>query len=249
MNSTSASASSNAPAHAASGASTAQPTYQRVYVWQWGVRAFHWINAAALAVLFCTGLYIADPFFSAHGESYDVFVMARMRQIHFASAFVFAIAFVWRIYFFWFGNRYARSGFPAVWKPRWWSDLVRQTRDYLTLNFGHAHLGHNALAGLSYTLFVIGLGWCQILTGFALYGESNPGGFFDSLFGWVIPLLGNSLRTHMWHHLFAWGFVGFAIVHVYIVLLDSRQYRNGLIGSMITGYKFKPIEPEERKDS
>ncbi|MCC6409326.1 MAG: Ni/Fe-hydrogenase, b-type cytochrome subunit [Planctomycetes bacterium] len=217
-------------------------TYERIYVWQWGVRAFHWINAAAISVLFATGLYIADPFLSANGEAYDVFVMARIRQIHFAAAFVFAVAFVWRMYFFWFGNRYARSGFPAVWKRKWWSDLVRQATDYLTLNVGHGHLGHNALAGLAYTLFVIGLGWCQILTGFALYSESNPGGFWDGLVGWVIPLCGGSLRTHMAHHLFAWGFVVFAIVHVYIVLLDSRQYRNGLIGSMITGFKFKPVE-------
>lgn len=223
-------------------APAAQVTYQRVYVWDRGVRIFHWVNVAAVTVLFATGLYISDPFFSAHGEPYDVFVMGRVRQIHFAAAFVFAIAFVWRIYFFWFGNRYARSGFPAVWKRRWWADLFRQAGDYLALRFGHGHLGHNALAGLAYTVFVIGLGWCQILTGFALYSESTPGGFFDTLFGWVIPLCGGSMRTHMWHHLFAWGFVVFAILHVYIVLLDSRQYRNGLIGSMITGHKFKPVE-------
>jgi Ni/Fe-hydrogenase 1 B-type cytochrome subunit len=226
-------------------AATPQVTYQRVYVWQWGVRAFHWINALAIAVLFATGLYIADPSFTSTGEPYDVFVMARMRQIHFAAAFVFAIAFVWRMYFFWFGNKYARSGFPAVWKPKWWSDLFRQAQDYLTLRVGHGHLGHNALAGLSYTLCVIGLGWCQILTGFALYGESSPGGLCDRWFGWVIACLGGGMRTHMWHHVFAWGFVAFAIVHVYIVLLDSRQYRNGLIGSMITGFKFKPVEQRD----
>lgn len=217
-------------------------TYQRVYVWQWGVRVFHWLTVAAVGVLFATGLYIADPIFTTSGEPYDVFVMARIRQIHFIAAFVFAVAFAWRIYFFWFGNRFARSGFPALWKPRWWKDLAQQATDYLCLRFGHGHLGHNALAGLAYTVFVIGLGWCQILTGFALYGESTPGGFWDRWLGWVLPLCGGSARTHMWHHLFAWGFLVFAILHVYIVFLDSRQYRNGLISSMITGYKFKPVE-------
>ena len=69
--------------------------------------------------------------------------------------------------------------------------------------------------------------------------ESNSGGFWDGLVGWVIPLMGGSFRTHMWHHFFAWLFIVFAIVHVYIVILDSRQYRNGLIGSMITGMKFR----------
>jgi Ni,Fe-hydrogenase I cytochrome b subunit len=30
----------------------------------------------------------------------------------------------------------------------------------------------------------------------------------------------------------------FVILHVYIVLYDSTQYRNGLISAMITGRKF-----------
>jgi Ni/Fe-hydrogenase 1 B-type cytochrome subunit len=54
----------------------------------------------------------------------------------------------------------------------------------------------------------------------------------------VLPLLGGSFRTHMWHHAFAWGFVVFAILHVYIILYDSTQYGNGLITSIISGYKF-----------
>ena len=54
----------------------------------------------------------------------------------------------------------------------------------------------------------------------------------------MIPLLGGSFRVHMWHHLFAWGFLVFAILHVYIVLYDSVQFRNGLLTSMISGRKF-----------
>jgi Ni/Fe-hydrogenase 1 B-type cytochrome subunit len=234
----------------ADGTTTAPTTptrYERIYVWQVPIRIFHWVNAAAIAVLFTTGLYIAHPVLTGLGEPYEVFVMARFRQVHFAAAFVFTIAFLWRIYWFWMGNRYARSGFPFVWRKRWWGDLFRQTGDYVRLDFGHPHLGHNSLAGLSYTIFAIGLGWVQIFTGFALYGESNPGGLADRLTGWVIPLLGNSFRTHMWHNLVAWLFVFFAIVHVYIVLLDARQYRNGLLVSMITGFKFKPVKGKRRE--
>jgi Ni/Fe-hydrogenase 1 B-type cytochrome subunit len=136
------------------------------------------------------------------------------------------------------GSNYARSGFPFVWRRSWWRDLARQSADYFELQRGHIHLGHNALGGLAYTLFVIGLGWAQIFTGLAMYSESNPAGWLNKLVGWVIPLLGGSFRTHMWHHLFAWGFVSFAILHVYIVLYDSHQYRNGLVTSMISGMKF-----------
>jgi hypothetical protein len=56
------------------------------------------------------------------------------------------------------------------------------------------HLGHNALAGLSYTIFVIGLGWLQILTGLALYSETNPGGFWDRT--WTTR--GEPLRPKKW---------------------------------------------------
>jgi Ni/Fe-hydrogenase 1 B-type cytochrome subunit len=85
---------------------------------------------------------------------------------------------------------------------------------------------------------IILTGWLQMITGFAMYSESNPGGFLDSLFGWVIPLLGGSFQVHMWHHTFAWLFIVFAIVHVYIVFYDGQQYKNALVYSMISGVKF-----------
>ena len=212
--------------------------FRRKYVWQWPIRIFHWVNAIAVTVLFFTGLYISRPILAPAGEPFNNFVMATVRQIHFAFAFIFLLNFIWRIYWFWFGNNYARSGFPFIWKASWWRDLFRQVGDYLRLERGHVHLGHNALAGLSYTIGVIALGWAQILTGLALYSESNPGGFWSKLTGWVIPLLGGSMQTHMWHHLFAWGFVVFAIIHIYIVFFDGQQYKNGLVTSMISGVKF-----------
>lgn len=212
--------------------------YGRRYVWELPVRLTHWVNVASLVVLFFTGLYIADPVLAPAGEPYNHFVMGRVRELHFAFAFVFLVSFLARIYWFWIGNNYARSGFPFVWRREWWRDLGEQALEYLHLHRGYVHLGHNALGGLTYTLFVIVLGWAQIFTGLALYSESNPGGFWDHLVGWVIPLLGGSFRVHMWHHMFAWGFVVFAILHVYIVLYDSHQYKNGLITAIISGYKF-----------
>ena len=212
--------------------------FRRRYVWQWPIRAFHWVNAICVAGLFLTGLYIASPILAPAGEPYTHFVMARFRLIHFVFAFIFIVNFLWRIYWFWMGNNYARSGFPFVWKRRWWRDLFRQLRDYLHFEHGHIHLGHNALGGLTYTIFVIMLGWLQIFSGLALYSESNPGGPLDKLLGWVIPVLGGSFRTRMWHHFFAWGFVLFAILHVYVVLFDGQQFKNGLVASMASGEKF-----------
>jgi Ni/Fe-hydrogenase 1 B-type cytochrome subunit len=212
--------------------------YGRKYVWQAPVRLAHWINALAVSALFLTGLYIANPALAPNGEAYSHFVMGRVREIHFVAGYALLFGFLLRIYCFYFGNNYSRSGFPFVWRKEWWADLRAQALQYLRLERGHVHLGHNALAGLVYTFFVIFLGWCQILTGLALYSESNPGGFWDRLLGWVIPLLGGSYMVHLWHHTLAWSFVVFTIVHLYIVFFDSHQFRNGLITSIISGYKF-----------
>lgn len=237
-------ASSSATARArATATTTASPNalagYERVYVWQWPIRVFHWVLALALLVLFVSGWLIGNPVLVSNGEAVDHFVMGRVREVHLASGMVFAVAFAWRAAWFFLGNRHARSGFPAVWRATWWRNLWRQATDYLQLEAGHPHLGHNALAGLSYAVLVAGLGAAQILTGFALLGQAQPGGLSERLFGWVLPLLGGGMRTTAWHHLFAWGFVVFVITHVYILFIDARQYRNGLIVSMITGFKFR----------
>ena len=212
--------------------------YGRKYVWQAPVRLSHWVNALAVGALFLTGLYIANPALAPNGEASNHFVMGRVREIHFVAGYGLLFGFLLRIYWFYFGNNYSRSGFPFVWRKEWWADLRAQAMQYLRLERGHVHLGHNALAGLVYTFFVIFLGWCQIFTGFALYSESNPGGFWDRLLGWVIPFLGGSYMVHLWHHTLAWSFVVFTIVHLYIVFFDSHQFRNGLITSIISGYKF-----------
>jgi|ERR1039458_2948580 Ni/Fe-hydrogenase 1 B-type cytochrome subunit len=212
--------------------------YARKYVWQLPIRLCHWVNVLAITTLFATGLYISSPILAPNGEAWQHFVMGRVRQIHFISGYVLLFSFLVRIYWFYVGNNYARSGFPFVWRRAWWADLREQAMQYLRLDRGHVHLGHNALAGLSYTIFVICLGWFQILTGLALYSESNPGGFWNKLLGWIIPLFGGSFRLHMWHHTVAWSFVAFLILHMYIVLYDDRQFKNGLISSMVVGLKF-----------
>lgn len=212
--------------------------YARKYVWEFPVRLCHWVSALSITVLFATGLYISWPIFSPNGEPWQNFLMGRVRQIHFISGYVMLFSFLLRVYWFFAGNNYARSGFPLVWRRTWWADVKEQAAHYLHLARGHVHLGHNALAGLSYAIFVVGLGWFQILTGLALYSESNPGGFWDKLVGWIIPLCGGSFRLHMWHHTVAWGFVVFVILHLYIVLYDDRQFKNGLVSSMVSGFKF-----------
>jgi Ni/Fe-hydrogenase 1 B-type cytochrome subunit len=188
----------------ATGVKTVRPpgSYGRKCVWQLPVGLSHWINVLCLGVLFLTGEYIVHPQLSPSGEPWQHFLMGGARQLHFTFAFIFLVSFLWRVYWFWMGNNYTRSGFPFVWRRIWWEDLAAQARQYLRLDRGHVHLGHNALAG------------------------------------WIIPLLGGSFRTHMWHHLFSWGFLVFAVIHVYIVIYDSSQYNNGILSSIVSGHKY-----------
>ena len=214
-----------------------------VYVWQRPVRVFHWTTAACITVLFATGLYIASPILSTAGEAYNTFLMARVRQVHFAAAYIWLVAYLLRTVWFFIGNKYARSGMPQPWKAEWWKDLRLELVSYTLIRRSHAtRVGHNALAGIAYTVFPIGMGLAQILTGFAMYSETHPAGLWGRAVGWVIPLLGGSYRVHLWHHLFAWGFVAFVIMHVYIVIFDSIRDRNSLVESMITGYKSQEHE-------
>lgn len=212
--------------------------FRRRYVWQWPIRIFHWATAISVFGLFATGLYMAFPVLVPSGEPWNNFVQANARKVHFIFAYVLLVAFLWRSYWFWMGNNFARSGFPRVWRRAWWNDLFRQAWDYLKLERGHVHLGHNALAGLAYTIGVIGLGWIQIFVGFALYSQSDPGGFWGVTLGWVLWAMGGAFPALMWHHLFAWLFMVFAILHVYIVFYDGQQFKNGLVTSMVSGEKF-----------
>jgi Ni/Fe-hydrogenase 1 B-type cytochrome subunit len=208
------------------------------YVWELPVRLTHFVTAVAITVLFGTGLFIAWPVVSSTGEPYNNFLLGRFREFHFLAGYALLLSFIVRGYWFIVGNKYARSGVPKPWQAHWWKALIDQTIEYMKVERGKAHLGHNSLAGLSYFVLVGGVGLAQIITGFALYGETNKGGFWDRLCGWVIPLLGGSFTTRMWHHTFAWLFVVFVLVHLYMTIFGSIRFRNGLISSIVSGDKF-----------
>ncbi len=212
--------------------------YGRVQVWELPIRITHWVTAASVVTLFVTGFFITYPVATSTGEPFNQFLMGRFRQVHFAAGYALLFSFLLRGYWFFAGNKYSRSGVPLVWRKSWWKALYGQIVEYMQKVRGPVTLGHNSLAGASYFLLVGGLGLAQIATGFALYGETNPGGFWDTTFGWVIPLMGGPFRTHMWHHFFAWGFLIFVILHLYIILFDSVRYKDGLISSMFSGDKF-----------
>jgi Ni/Fe-hydrogenase 1 B-type cytochrome subunit len=205
---------------------------RRLYIWQLPVRISHWLTAGCIVVLSVTGVYIADPFLLPPGGS----VMTSMRFIHIAAAITLLASGLLRTLWLLFGNRFAR-----------WKAFIPTTRAQATEIFRQAAfyaflrreipkvLGHNQLAAAAYLLLFFLL-LVETVTGFALDGllGAEPGA---SLFGWLRDLVGPQL-IRLVHHLAMWAILAIAIFHVYSCILVDHVERNGLMSSIISGYKF-----------
>ena len=210
----------------------------RAYVWELPIRIFHWLNMLAIFVLMGTGIYIGKPMTAAiiPEEAYYSNLMGWMRYIHFFAAFIFVINLMFRLYWVAIGNKFATSN-PL--RLIFWKELFETVKFYLFLKNKKPHyVGHNPLAQLSYWIF-IGVGsWIVMLTGFYMYFEPQLDSFWGNLFFWVPYVFGgDSFTVRSWHHLTAWGFMLFTLIHVYMAFRDDYLERNGSISSMLTGYK------------
>lgn len=212
--------------------------FRWVYLWHWPIRAMHWLAAGSIVVLFLTGFYIGRPYFMT-GAGPNAYAMGWMRVLHFSAAGVLVATAIVRIYWLFAGSKFERL--PALFplRGRDIGNLWRMTKKYLMIRPERAphYLGHNPLQQLSYTLVYL-VGAFMVVTGFALYGLSNPGGFFYSAFGWVREWLGGAQGVRFWHHIVAWFFVIFFPIHVYLAVRTDVTELNGSVSSIVSGGKF-----------
>ena len=217
--------------------------YRWVYLWEWPIRAMHWTAAASLVVLVVTGLYIGKPYFMTGGEASDHFLMGWVRFLHFAAAALLVMTAIVRIYWLFMGNRYERL--PALFpvRPRDWANLVRMVKFYLMIKPEQAphYLGHHPLQQLSYTM-IYGLAAVMAITGFALYGQSNPGGFIYGATNWIGALFGGMPVVRFIHHVGTWGFLIFIPIHVYLAIRADLLERTGVMSSIVSGGRFVPAD-------
>jgi Ni/Fe-hydrogenase b-type cytochrome subunit len=213
--------------------------YKWVYLWEWPIRVMHWAAAGSIVVLVVTGFYIGRPYFITSGEASAHYLMGWMRFLHFAAAGVFVATAIVRVYWLFAGNQFERwrALFP-VWKQDW-INAFKQVKFYLMIQPEKAphYLGHNPLQQLSYT-GLYALAATQVVTGFAMYGQSRPGGVWYTLFGWVVPLLGGIQVVHFVHHVLTWAFLAFIPIHIYLALRADLLERTGTISSIISGGRF-----------
>jgi Ni/Fe-hydrogenase 1 B-type cytochrome subunit len=208
----------------------------RVYIWQVPVRITHWLIALSIVALSLTGGYIADPFLIPPGGA----VMTTMRELHVISAIVLMLAGLWRTIWLLRGNRFAR-----------WSAFIPTTRNQALELFRQAGfysfirseipkvLGHNQLAATAY-IGLVGLLVVEMVTGFVLYGVlgAEPAA---TLFGWVRELVGLQ-QIRLVHHLAMWGVLAIAVFHVYSCFLVDNIEKNGILTSIVNGYKYPTRE-------
>lgn len=217
--------------------------YRRVYVWELPVRAFHWINAIGIFLLFFTGLLIGNPLrIFTTNEPFEQYWFGWIRFLHFATAYIVLFTFLFRVYWGFVGNRYARwSSYLPLTKDHW-KDLLETIRvDILQLQMkGRISIGHNYLASMTYLgLFLIFI--FQVVSGFGLYASMSDS-FIPKLFTWIVPLMGSDAAVRQWHHILMWPFAIFTVIHVYLCFYHDYVEGRGDLSSMLGGWKFEKDE-------
>ena len=211
-----------------------------VYVYEAPVRLWHWVNALAIVVLAVTGYFIGQPLPTVSGEASDRFVMGYIRFAHFAAGYVFAIGLLGRVYWALVGNHHARELFTLpVFSGAYWREVGNMAAWYLFIKpRPNQYVGHNPMARFFMFFGFLFLSVFMLLTGFAMYGEgAQAGSWQDVLFGWVIPLLGQSQDVHTFHRLAAWGLVMFIVLHVYAAIREDIMGRQSIVSTMISGHR------------
>ena len=166
-------------------------------------------------------------------------MMGTVRLVHFVSAGVLVACGIIRVYWLFAGNRFERwrALFPV--RGQDWINLWKQVKYYLLIHPERAphYLGHNPLQQLSYT-FLYAVVVMQIVTGFALYAQSAPGGAWYTLIGWVVPLFGGMQIVRFVHHILTWVFLIFIPIHIYLAVRAELLEHTGTISSIVSGGRF-----------
>lgn len=233
-------------------AQTQTYNFKRVYVWELPVRIFHWTLAITIPVLIATGFVIADPpAISSAAEASNSYWFGYVRLIHFTAAFLLVGIFIIRIYWAFVGNRFAswRHFFPYTKKGLKNILYVLKVDVFLMKDkekkLSNISIGHNYLAGFSYFIIFLLL-VLQAFTGFALYAD-NSAWWFPKLVQSFAGIFGDDMTTRSIHHILAWIFMAFIVVHLYLVLYHDYVEARGETSAMISGYKF--IRSERMSES
>jgi len=186
-------------------------------------------------VLAVTGIYIGHPFLAVgEGPAVGLFATGTVKIIHFYAAIVFTLSVLARVVWMFAGNEYAR----------WYNFLPFRRGTTGTFKFyvfwqrnPPTIIGHNPLAGVAYSAVFV-LYFIEIVTGLTMYGASAHVDSPLRVFAALAPWLGGLQAARWFHHVAMWLLLGFFVHHLYSAALMAHVERNGVIDSMVSGYKF-----------
>ena len=221
------------------------------------MRIFHWINAFSILAAVITGFYIADPYYatSLADPAAEKYVMAYNRLIHFFSALLLDVVAIAIFYL------YFRSRFEKVYKKiiptkqnikEFWEVFLNLITLNRRKNFDSSHL--DSFNAVYFTVLHLLLVW-MLFTGFYMYvqglesGESAIGRWWPALLhlatDWVGWLLGGHAGVRWWHHFTMWIILAWVAFHIYYQVWRTIFWKEGDIGIVFGGYKFKRQSEEQ----
>jgi thiosulfate reductase cytochrome b subunit len=207
-------------------------------------RLWHWVNAAAIIVLFMTGLNISNAHRYLYWGDYGFdpkdawlavvkfpgwatipghYNLAVARDWHIIAAWPFGVGLL----FIWIAmlvNGHFRRDLttkPSDWTP---GAVIASVKAHAPAGADAHHGGYNAVQKILYGGVFGVLLPMMVLTGLAI----SPG--FEPAAPWVLDMLGGRQSARSLHFLAAWGIFGFFVIHIVLAVTDWR-----LILEMVTG--------------
>ncbi|MEM6476919.1 MAG: cytochrome b/b6 domain-containing protein [Pseudomonadota bacterium] len=198
-------------------------------------RLWHWINAAALVVLFMSGLNISNAHRFLYWGDYGFdpadawlavirfpgwatipgyYSLAAARDWHNVAAWVFAIGLL-AIWVTMLVNRhFARDLMTrsSDWHP---ANVLAEVRAHLGGRFDEDGAKYNPLQRITYGIVLGVFLPMMVFTGLAI----SPG--FEPAAPWMVDLLGGRQSARSLHFLFAWALFAFFVVHIVMVLVSG----------------------------
>ncbi|MDR2904954.1 MAG: Ni/Fe-hydrogenase, b-type cytochrome subunit [Helicobacteraceae bacterium] len=207
------------------------------------VRWVHWLRFFSIAILTCTGFYIASVFIAPMVSSEPVlFMHAKMRMVHLIFGFLLLGLTIFKTYYFFASKskieKLERMSFKSVFELKTWVDQIK----YYLLIGKHPQLHgvYNPLQTVAYMgLYALMVILC--LTGLIMYAHiyHNGLGGFLSFLRPIEALMGGLAPVRMVHHIATWAVMIFLLGHVYMVIFNSIKGKEGGLDSIVSGIKFK----------
>lgn len=200
-------------------------------------RWMHWLRVALIVYLVVTGFEIGQPFilYNPLVPTWQDFLMNWVRGTHEMAGFTLIATEIVRIYEF-FRTHEFKDGKVVFSKAAWKKQLA-----YYGLfgrRYKHPGVRYGPLQFAFYAGFYVAMILISI-TGFLLFGANYNGPGFGSFIyhqlGFLYPVFGGLVGVRTWHIWLAWSIIVFVVGHVYMVVWNTVENRDGTIDTMMTG--------------